>query len=270
MEIIGLKGITQYYGDSNTPVIQDLNLSIQDKPDKGQFIMLLGASGCGKSTILRYISGLQKPTSGTISLYGKPRTREDRVSMVFQKYSSFPWMSVLDNVALGLYYQGVGKKERQEKAMEWIETVGLKGHEHKYAKYPILSGGQLQRVAIARSLVANSDIILMDEPFGALDINTRLKMQDTVMEIWQKVKPTIVFITHDISEAVYLGDEIYIMAAGPGRIAHHIPLDHLPFLRNKSTKREKKFIDTVHQVEDLMVQIHNSSPKQHENTFEYF
>jgi NitT/TauT family transport system ATP-binding protein len=254
-DIIELKNIRQSYDGGVTNIIEDFNLLVEDHPGKGQFIVLLGASGCGKSTILRYISGLQKPTSGEILIKGKPITPDDRVSMVFQQYSSFPWLTVLENVALGLEYRGVPKKQRTEQAMAMIDVVGLLGHEKKYAKHPILSGGQLQRVAIARSLVTNQEVLLMDEPFGALDVNTRLKMQDFLIDIWTKVHPTIILVTHDISEAVYLGDDIFIMSARPGKLAHHIKVN-LPSPRNKEIKRTPQFIETVNQIEDLMVQLH--------------
>ncbi|NNE28499.1 MAG: ABC transporter ATP-binding protein, partial [Saprospiraceae bacterium] len=172
----------------------------------------------------------------------------------FQQYSSLPWMTVLDNVGLALRYQGVGKKERDAKAMELIELVGLKGHEHKYAQYPSLSGGQLQRVAIARSLIANNEILLMDEPFGALDIKTRMQMQDLLLDIWGKFHPTIVFVTHDISEAVFLGDDIYIMKSAPSKFVEHIHVD-LPFGRTRATKRDPHFVELVHEVEDRMVKV---------------
>ena len=256
-KIIELKNIIQKYSDRPNPVIENLNFVIEDKPDIGQFVVLLGNSGCGKSTLLRYISGLQSPTQGEVWINGKPRNKTDRISMVFQSYSSFPWLSVLDNVALGLTFQNINKEEREHKAIEMIKIVGLQGHESKYAKYPNLSGGQLQRVAIARSLLFNPQIILMDEPFGALDINTRLKMQDMLIDIYESkiVNPTIIFITHDISEAVYLAEDIYIMSANPGTIRHHMPLTHLPPNRNKQLKREKIFIDTVNQIEDLMTNL---------------
>jgi len=176
-----------------------------------QFVAILGMSGCGKSTLLRFIAGLQKPTEGTVMIKGMEVDENMRASMVFQQYSSLPWMTVLDNVALALRYKGIGKKERNEKAREMLDLVGLSGHENKYAQYPTLSGGQLQRVAIARSLLANPEILLMDEPFGALDIKTRLKMQDLLSDIWRKFNSTIIFVTHDISEAVYLAESIYIL-----------------------------------------------------------
>ncbi len=252
--IIELKNINQSYDGGKSYIIQDMQLLIEDKPMQGQFIVLLGMSGCGKSTVLRYIAGLQKPTSGEVLIKGKPISKETRVSMVFQQYSSLPWMSVLDNVALSLRYKGVAKKERNERAMEMIELVGLSGHEKKYAQYPTLSGGQLQRVAIARSLLANPEILLMDEPFGALDISTRLSMQDLLADLWMKFHPTIIFVTHDISEAVYLGDDVYIMSHAPSKIVESQYID-LPFERTRETKREKRFEELVHIIEDKMVKV---------------
>ncbi|MFK8102864.1 MAG: ABC transporter ATP-binding protein [Saprospiraceae bacterium] len=252
--IIELRGISQSYDGGESYIIKDLDLLIEDKPAQGQFVVILGMSGCGKSTLLRYMAGLQDPTSGNVLVKNKPVGRDNRVSMVFQQYSSLPWMTVLDNVALALRYNGIAEKERNEKAMELIEMVGLAGHEHKYAQYPTLSGGQLQRVAIARSLIANSEILLMDEPFGALDVKTRLQMQDLLASIWKKFHPTIVFVTHDISEAVYLGDDIYIMKSAPSQFVEHISVD-LPFDRTRATKREPRFVELVNEVEDRMVKV---------------
>jgi len=252
--IIKLENISQSYDGGKSYIIQDLNFLVQDKPNKGQFVVILGMSGAGKSTLLRYIAGLQKPTSGKIYIKGKPIEEADRVSMVFQQYSSLPWMSVLDNVSLALKYKGISKSERYEKAMEIIKLVGLDGHEHKFAQYPSLSGGQLQRVAIARSLLANPDILLMDEPFGALDIRTRLQMQDLLTSIWRKFQSTIIFVTHDIPEAVYLADDIYIMKYAPSKFVEHIKIE-LPVERNRLTKRDPKYIEMVHKVEDAMIRV---------------
>lgn len=227
---------------------------IEDKPAQGQFVVILGMSGCGKSTLLRYIAGLQEPTTGNVLVNDKPVGKDNRVSMVFQQYSSLPWMTVLDNVGLALRYKGIPKKERDEQAMELIELVGLAGHEHKYAQYPTLSGGQLQRVAIARSLLANSEILLMDEPFGALDIKTRLQMQDLLSDIWNKYHPTVVFVTHDIPEAVYLADDIYIMKSAPSRFVEHIHVD-LPLQRGRQIKRDPRYTELVHLVEDKMISV---------------
>ena len=252
--IIELRGISQSYDGGKNWVIKDLDLLIEDKPSQGQFVVLLGMSGSGKSTLLRYIAGLQKPTLGTVNVKGQPISDKTRVTMVFQEYSSLPWMTVLDNVGLALQYQGIPKKERFERSMEMIELVGLAGHEKKFAQYPALSGGQLQRVAIARSIIANPDIILMDEPFGALDIRTRIQMQDMLIQLWHKFQSTIIFVTHDISEAVYLADDIYIMKAPPSQIVEHIKVD-LPLRRDHSTKRDPHYIELVQKVEDTMIRI---------------
>ena len=254
--IIEMKGISQSYDGGKNFIIKDFDLVIEDKPMQSQFAVIMGMSGCGKSTILRYIAGLQTPTSGTVLINGKPVSEENRVSMVFQQYSSLPWMSVLDNVGLALRYKGIPKKQRDEQAMEFIKLVGLEGHENKFAQYPTLSGGQLQRVAIARSLVANPQILLMDEPFGALDINTRLQMQDLLIKVWEKYNATILFVTHDVEEAVYLGDDIYIMKYTPSKIVKHITVD-LPFNRTRLTKREKRFNELVVELEDAMIDVAN-------------
>ena len=252
--IIELRGIGQSYDGGKNFIIKNCDFLIEDKPDQGQFVVILGMSGAGKSTILRYIANLQQPTEGTVMVKGKPVNSSERVSMVFQQYSSLPWMTVLENVGLALQYQGVSKSEREDRAMELIKLVGLEGHEQKFAQYPTLSGGQLQRVAIARSILANPEILLMDEPFGALDIRTRLQMQDLLTSIWHKFQSTIIFVTHDISEAVYLGDEIYIMKAQPSRFVKRIDVD-LPLVRDRMTKRDAKYTQLVHEVEDAMMSV---------------
>ena len=252
--IIEMRNISQSYDMGKSWIIQDLDFIVEDKPDQGQFVVILGMSGCGKSTLLRYMAGLQKPTAGEVKIHNKLVDDSTRVSMVFQQYSSLPWYTVLENVALALKFQGVSKKEREERAMEMIKMVGLEGHEKKYAIYPTLSGGQLQRVAIARSLLANPSLLLMDEPFGALDVKTRIQMQDLLTSLWEKFHSTIVFVTHDISEAVYLGDDIYIMKYAPSKFVEHIPVD-LPLKRNRETKRDPHYTELVHHVEDLMIKV---------------
>jgi NitT/TauT family transport system ATP-binding protein len=254
-DVIELKNICQEYSDSKTKInhvaIKDLNLLIEDKPNQGQFIVILGRSGCGKSSVLRYIAGLSKPTSGEILIYGKPRTKDTKIGMVFQKYSSQPWLKVIECVEFGLMLNGMPRKERREKAMAMIETVGLLGQENKYPAE--LSGGQQQRVAIARSLLCNSSILLMDEPFGALDVSTRLKMQDLLADLWRNaiLDMTVIFVTHDIPEAVYLGDEVLIMSANPGQIVDRIHID-IPITRAKEMKRDMKFTNYVYQIEDRL------------------
>jgi len=252
--IIDLRGIGQSYDGGQNWIIKDLEFLIEDKPEQGQFVVILGMSGSGKSTLLRYIAGLQEPTEGTVMIDGKSLHEAQRVSMVFQRYSSLPWMTVLDNVGLGLQFQGLNKSDRNEKAMEMIQLIGLDGHQHKYAQYPNLSGGQLQRVAIGRSLLANPQILLMDEPFGALDVKTRLQMQDLLSKIWRQFQSTIVFVTHDIAEAVYLGDDIYILKSAPSKFVKHINVD-LPLIRTRETKRDKRYTELVHMVEDQMIEV---------------
>jgi NitT/TauT family transport system ATP-binding protein len=254
-DAIELQNVNQTYDKGKTWTIKDLNLLIEI-PERNKFICILGKSGCGKSTILRYISGLQTPTSGKILIKGKERTEHDRVGMVFQKYSSFPWYTVEENVELGLKFKNIKSNERKAKVKDILNVVGLKGHEHKFAAYPQLSGGQLQRVAIARSLISNPEILLLDEPFGALDILTKLAMQEFLVEMWEKFKNTVVMVTHDISEACFLADEIWLMKANPGEIVDRIIIsDHLPYERTKELKRTKKFTDLVYNIEDRMVKL---------------
>ncbi len=254
-DVLELKNINQVYYDQKTKqqnvVIKDLNLLIEDKPGHGQFVCILGKSGCGKSTVLRYIAGLQNPTSGEILFNGKPRTKDTKVSMVFQKYSSYPWLTVIENIEFGLMLAGQSSKERREKALKMLDIVGLTGHENKYPAE--LSGGQQQRVAIARSLLCNSSILLMDEPFSALDSNTRLGLQDFLMGLWNRSLKdmTIILVTHDIPEAVYLSDEIWLMSANPGYIMDRIKID-IPLNRTKEVKRSKQFMDYVYYIEDKL------------------
>ncbi len=250
--LIEMRNIDLTYNNGKSFIIKDFDLLIEDKPNQGQFVVLLGKSGCGKSTILRLISGTQKPTNGTIKIHNEIITGNEKVGMVFQKYSSFPWLSVYDNIAIGLEINKVNKNEIHEKVMDMIKLMELEGHENKYAQYPILSGGQLQRVAIARSIICNPSILLMDEPFGALDIYTRIKMQDLLAKIWMNLKITIVFVTHDIHEAVYLGDDVYIMSNNPGCITESISIP-FPLERKREIKRSKQFIDIVYSIEDKML-----------------
>lgn len=265
-DLIELRGIRQVYpgkrrGDPEAIVIDDLDLLVEDVPNRGQFAVVLGPSGCGKSTLLRYIAGLQKPTKGEVLLRGRPIQRGQSVSMVFQQYSSLPWYSVLQNVELGLRFRNVPPKERRDRAMEMIKKVGLAGHEHKYAKYGTLSGGQLQRVAIARALVASPDMVLMDEPFGALDSQTRHKMQLLISEIWESREMTVVFVTHDIEEAVFLGDDIYVMDTNPASIVKRLRVE-LPLHRDRDTKRTPEFHKIVDEIEDFMQQVERTSLSQ--------
>lgn len=205
--------------------LRDISFTVRDKPDIGEFIALIGPSGCGKSTILNLIQGFKDvypPTRGEVRVRGR-RVRgpgRDR-GMVFQKYSSFPHRTVLRNVTFGLEVNrdefGLDRDGMTHLARGWLRRVGLGGHEDKYPHQ--LSGGQQQRVALARTLVLKPEIILMDEPFSALDEPTRIEMQRLITELWHEVQATVFLVTHSISEAVYLGDRVWVMGHAPGRIA---------------------------------------------------
>jgi NitT/TauT family transport system ATP-binding protein len=226
--------------------IRDIDLVVRDEPGRGEFRVFLGPSGCGKSTILNIVAGLFPPSSGQALLRGRPIAGPgpDR-GMVFQSYSSYPWLSVLENVAFGLQLRGTPRAEREQVARTWIGKVGLAGSERKYPKQ--LSGGMRQRVAIARTLAVKPQIILMDEPFGALDVQTRLGMQNLINELWEEIEGTILFVTHDIAEAVYLADKIHFLSAGPGTMVGEIEID-LPLHRTEDLKRTPRFRDLEQQV----------------------
>lgn len=231
--VLELRNITQTYNDKNGKpydLFNKFTFTVEDIPDKGQFLAIMGESGCGKSTLLRYLSGLQKPTAGEILIEGRHLTPKDTIPMVFQQPSSLEWFSVLDNVALPLTLKGYSRKDSIEQAMAMIKIVGLDGHEKKYAKSPALSGGQLQRVAIARSLVANPKTILLDEPFSALDTTTRKKMQEFLMELFARseianLNPTVILVTHDEREAAYVANDIVVMKSNPSGIKAHVKVN---------------------------------------------
>jgi NitT/TauT family transport system ATP-binding protein len=246
--VIELKNVSHTF-DGSKYVIKDFNLLIEDYPDRGQFVVILGVSGCGKSTVLNFLAGLSKPTSGEVLINDKPI--DGCYPMVFQRYSNLYWRTVLDNVMLPLEIKGNITKEGRDKALEMIEMVGLQDHIHKYASDQVLSGGQLQRIAIARALMEDPNIILMDEPFGALDIHTRTKMQLLLKSIWEPRNITIIFVTHDIQEAVFLGDDIFIMDSNPGRIVEYHKVD-LPVHREREIRRDPKFARIVGEIEDSL------------------
>ena len=246
--VLELKNVSKTFVNPDGKAFQaihDVDLAVKDEPDVGEFRVFLGPSGCGKSTILNIVAGLFPPTTGQALLRGKPITGPgpDR-GMVFQSYSSYPWLTVLDNVAFGLKLRGVARDERERVARGWIKKVGLEGTERKYPGQ--LSGGMRQRVAIARTLAVKPQIILMDEPFGALDVQTRLGMQNLINEIWEEIEGTILFVTHDIAEAVYLADKIHIVSAGPGTLVDEVTVD-LPLHRTEDLKNTARFreLETV-------------------------
>lgn len=192
--------------------------------EENEFAVIVGPSGCGKSSLLRLVAGLNHQTSGSITLDGRSITKpgKDR-GMVFQSYTLYPWLTVQQNVEFGPELAGVPQEVRAEIARRFISQVGLEGFEKAYPKQ--LSGGMMQRVALARALANDPEILLMDEPFGALDSQTRSLMQELLLQIWQQSRKTVLFITHDIDEAILLGDRVYVMTARPGRIKEMIKID---------------------------------------------
>jgi NitT/TauT family transport system ATP-binding protein len=208
------------HGRQAFEALQDVSLSV--KP--GEFLCLLGPSGCGKSTLLGSLAGHLQPSRGAIRVDGEAvRGPHPDRGLVFQQHTLFPWKKVIDNVAFGLKMKGVARTERRARAQALLKLVGLDGFENSYPSQ--LSGGMQQRVEIARVLINHPRVMLMDEPFGALDAQTRLKMQELLLDVWTRIRTTIVFITHDIDEALFLADRILVMSPRPGRINEEIRLD---------------------------------------------
>jgi NitT/TauT family transport system ATP-binding protein len=218
--------------DSSLTAIDNVDLDVAD----GEFVSLLGPSGCGKSTFLKIVNGLLKATAGEIKLRSVGKGRED--AMVFQDSALFPWYSVLDNVAYGLVCAGVPRREARKRAEPFIDLVGLQGFGGKYPYQ--LSGGMQQRANLARALTVDAAILLMDEPFASLDAQTREVMQSELLRIWNTARKTVVFVTHQIDEAVYLSDRVIVMAARPGRIIADIKIE-LVRPRSLDVKRTPEF-----------------------------
>lgn len=243
--------------------LEGLSFCIDDVPEKGEFRAILGPSGCGKSTMLNLVAGFQEslpPTTGEVLVRGEPVIGPgiDR-GMVFQKYSSYPMYTVFQNVKFGLELNrkelGLEQGEIDARAREWIEKVGLGGHEHKYPHQ--LSGGQQQRVALARSLVLKPKIILMDEPFSALDEPTRLEMQRLLVDLWTEVNATVLIVTHSITEAVYIGDRVWIFCKAPGRIVAEfkdLPVPE-PHVHPLEIQRTPEFLERVEEVSEAFRRI---------------
>jgi ABC-type nitrate/sulfonate/bicarbonate transport system ATPase subunit len=233
--------------------VKDVHFTVEDIPDKGEFISILGPSGCGKSTVLRLIAALEPqhpPTEGRVEVFGKQVTAPgaDR-GMVFQSYTSFDNRTVLRNLTFGLECRGIKKQDRVDLAKLWIGKVGL-SVKHDADKYPHqLSGGMQQRVAIARTLILHPKIILMDEPFGALDPVTRLNMQDLLVTLWRDQEATVFFVTHSIPEAVYLGDRCYLFSASPGTILREVPVPP-PNRPAMEMQKDPAFQETVYQLSE--------------------
>ena len=251
--------VTVKYPDPKTqkPVeaVREMSFRVDDKPGVGELVVFLGPSGCGKSTLLKAIAGLLPIESGRIEVTGSPigPPARDR-GMVFQAYTSFAWLTVRENVEYGLRLAGVGKSERRDRSMEMLKSVGLVESADLHPKS--LSGGMKQRVAIARTLLNNPKLLLMDEPFGALDPNTRWGMQGLVLDMLRRTDNTVLFVTHDVSEAIYLADTIYVLSARPAQIVHRIDV---PFFADRSF--EVKSTPAFRVVEDQLLSLLHQSPQ---------
>ncbi|SFS11193.1 NitT/TauT family transport system ATP-binding protein [Agrococcus baldri] len=221
--MISIKDVSHRYtakGREETVALSNVNLEIEDN----EFVTIIGPSGCGKTTLMRAVGGLVQPTEGEITIDGQRVTGpHQQAAVVFQNFALLPWASILDNVAFGLELQGMGKADRIAKAEQYIKRVGLSGFERKYPRE--LSGGMQQRVGLARALAVETPILLMDEPFGALDQQTRRYMQEELIQIWEGDRRTVIFVTHDMEEAVLLGDKVVLMSARPGKIEEVIDVD---------------------------------------------
>ena len=224
--------LSKVYEGANGPLssLEDITFSTADR----EFIGIVGPSGCGKTTLLKLIAGLQEPTSGRVIMTGAPAGDRPRSAMVFQDHGLFPWMTVLDNVAFGLQMHGVERQERRDRAREFVDRVGLS---HFADSYPgQLSVGMGQRVGIIRAFVTDPPLLLMDEPFGALDSQTRLVLQEELLRIWGEYPKVVIFVTHDIDEAIRLSDRILVMTGRPGRILEEVPI---PLERPRTLTRRK-------------------------------
>jgi NitT/TauT family transport system ATP-binding protein len=259
--VVQFTSVTKTYnaGQPNEyTAIKNVTFVVEDLPSKGEFVCVLGPSGCGKSTILRLIAGLEPqhpPTRGQVLVFGRPviGPAADR-GMVFQDYTSFDHRTVLENVTFGLECQGMPRRQRYDLGREWIQRVGL-NVKTDADKFPHeLSGGMRQRVAIARTLILRPRIILMDEPFGALDPMTRMHMQDLLVGLWREVEATVFFVTHSIEEAVFLGDRVYVMSNSPGTILRELVVE--PATRpSKEMRKEPRFQETVYYIRDLISEL---------------
>ncbi|MET0379514.1 MAG: ABC transporter ATP-binding protein [Spongiibacteraceae bacterium] len=246
--ILDVKGLNKQYDSAQGPVTALRDVSF--KVHRREFICVIGPSGCGKSTLIRILAGLESYTSGQVLLDGKPviGPGPDR-GMVFQGYTLFPWLTVKKNVMFGLEMNNRGHVESESEAMQWIDLVGLSKFSDAYPHQ--LSGGMKQRVAIARALANQPRILLMDEPFGALDAQTRCKMQSHLLEIWRNIDITVLFITHDLEEAIFLADRILVLKAHPGEVQELIEVP-VPRPRNIDQFISDEFIATKARIDELI------------------
>jgi sulfonate transport system ATP-binding protein len=230
-ETLTIHGVTKRFavGDDEVEALAPIDLAIP----KGEFVCMIGASGCGKSTLLRIIAGFEEPTTGEVAIDGKPVTGPDSDrGMVFQDYALFPWMTVRQNISFGPRQRHLAREEIDRTTDEFVRMVGLERFADRYPNQ--LSGGMKQRVAIARVLANNANILLMDEPFGALDALTREQLQNELLQIWKRTGVTTIFVTHSVEEAVLLADRVLVMSAGPGKIDSDFRID-LPRPRDVSS-----------------------------------
>jgi len=236
------------FAGKGTPVTALKNISL--KIHRRELVCVIGPSGCGKSTLIRIIAGLDNPTSGRMLVDGKVTSGPcPERGMVFQGYTLFPWLTVKRNIMFGLEMGGMSPTDAEGKALEWLKLVGLTRFEDSYPSQ--LSGGMKQRVAIARALAPNPRVLLMDEPFGALDAQTRAQMQEHLLEIWRNVDVTIFFITHDLDEAIYLADRIIVLKANPGEVQEVIEVP-VPRPRRTDQFNSLEFLATRHRLEELI------------------
>ena len=247
--LITAAALTQSYVSQDRSVVAALSdVSLEVAP--GEFVTIVGPSGCGKTTLLRIMAGLLRPTSGTVHLLGRPVTGPSRsVGVVFQDPVLLPWRTVLDNVMLPVQVLRLERERYRARALDLLGLVGLRGFEGKYPHE--LSGGMRQRVSLARALVHDPALLLMDEPFGALDEMTRERLNIELLELWRRMESTIVFVTHSISEAVFLSTRVVVMSPRPGRIAGTVEVD-LPQPRTVDTREEPRFFELVTQVRELL------------------
>ncbi len=245
---LNVKGLNKEFNTPQGKVTALKNINFETY--KREFVCVIGPSGCGKSTLIRILAGLESPSSGSVLLDGKEvhGPGPDR-GMVFQGYTLFPWLTVKKNVMFGLEMSGHGNTSSEEEALQWIDLVGLSKFANSYPHQ--LSGGMKQRVAIARALANRPRILLMDEPFGALDAQTRAKMQNYLMEIWQNIDVTILFITHDLDEAIYLADRILVLKAHPGEVQEVIEVP-VPQPRHPDQLLSPEFLATKKRLEELI------------------
>lgn len=239
--ILSISNVTFFWESNSKPTLKNLNFYI----NRGEFIGIIGPSGCGKSTLLSLISGLEQGYTGTIKYNNRLLKNPSKdIGVVFQEYGLFPWLTVKKNIEFSLNLNGLHNETKNKSSLEILKKIQLEQHAEKYPHE--LSGGMRQRVAIARSLINNPKILLMDEPFGALDYNTRLNMNQLLLDIWNEYKNTIIFVTHDIMEAILLSDRIFLMKANPGEITEVLDIN----LERPRNIHSKDFIDYLKKIQN--------------------